>query len=156
MTSWQINSLEKCSPHFKDVIGQICFTQWPDIARYDFNINSPEEYTSQIDIQNTFVAYSRENEYLGSICLVDDDMPSIPHGYSSPWLACLYVNPEYRKRGIGHSLVEYLVSKVEGPVYLWTKDELVSYYEKLGWIIFKKNIKYFNVIVNILKFPHKK
>jgi GNAT superfamily N-acetyltransferase len=54
----------------------------------------------------------------------------------SPWLAGLYVAPEFRKRSIGSQLVravEAHAHKVEcRQIYLYTPDA-EGYYEALGW-----------------------
>lgn len=71
---------------------------------------------------------------IGTAALVASDMDSHPE--LSPWLASVYVNPEYRKRGVGAALVKHVVSaaKAQGqsPLYLFTPDR-ASFYQSLGW-----------------------
>jgi predicted N-acetyltransferase YhbS len=54
----------------------------------------------------------------------------------SPWLAGLYVVPEFRRRGIGGILVrateEQARQRGHRQIYLYS-DDATSYYEGLGW-----------------------
>lgn len=57
-----------------------------------------------------------------------------------PWLAALYVEPEYRNRGIGALLEEKIgdVAREFGyqKIYCFTSDKtVVPWYEKHGWLI---------------------
>lgn len=71
---------------------------------------------------------------VGTAALVESDMDSHPE--LSPWLASVYVNPDYRKRGLGSALVKHVVSQAQihgiNPLYLFTPDQ-ASFYKKLGW-----------------------
>jgi GNAT superfamily N-acetyltransferase len=55
----------------------------------------------------------------------------------SPWLAGLYVAPEYRGRGVGRTLVAAIEEQARARgiprIYLYTDDNEVSYYRNLGW-----------------------
>jgi GNAT superfamily N-acetyltransferase len=54
----------------------------------------------------------------------------------SPWLAGLYVTPEYRRRGVGRMLVRAIEDQARQrgntQLYLYT-DDAIAYYERLGW-----------------------
>lgn len=54
----------------------------------------------------------------------------------SPWLAGLYVVPEFRRRGIGRILVrateEQARQRGYSQIYLYS-DDAIAYYEGLGW-----------------------
>lgn len=54
----------------------------------------------------------------------------------SPWLAGLYVVPEFRRRGIGRILVrateEQARQRGHSQIYLYS-DDAIAYYEGLGW-----------------------
>ena len=60
-----------------------------------------------------------------------------------PWLALLYVKPEYRKRHFGALLqkevVEYAEKLGYEKVYLYT--DLKKYYDKTGWKPFGKDLE---------------
>jgi GNAT superfamily N-acetyltransferase len=55
----------------------------------------------------------------------------------SPWLAGLYVAPEYRRRGVGTCLVRAIEDQARQRgntrLFLYTDDETKAYYEALGW-----------------------
>jgi len=70
----------------------------------------------------------------GTISLVaEDDIDNCPY---TPWLASLYVLPEYRCRGIAKILMDRLtvIARQKGfkTLYLHT-EHADGYYEKLGW-----------------------
>ena len=71
---------------------------------------------------------------VGTAALVESDMDSHPE--LSPWLASVYVNPAYRKRGVGAALVKHVVSQANAhgfnPLYLFTPDQ-EKFYRELGW-----------------------
>lgn len=61
----------------------------------------------------------------------------------SPWLAGLYVVPEFRRRGIGKTLIRAIEDQARqrgnSRVYLYA-DDTVEYYEKLHWRIVEQTI----------------
>jgi predicted N-acetyltransferase YhbS len=84
-------------------------------------------------IPEMFVAVEN-GEPVGTASLVVHDLAERKD--LSPWLAAVYVAPEFRNRGIGSALVrtvmnEALVLGVE-EFYLFTPDK-ASFYSRLGW-----------------------
>ena len=76
---------------------------------------------------------------VGCASLVHNDMDT--HEELSPWLASVYVDPEYRGKGLGSALVERIVkeateSKVKD-LYLYTTDR-ESLYSRLGWQVYSR------------------
>ena len=75
----------------------------------------------------------RSAELLGTVSLWTCDLSKRQD--LSPWMACLYVKPEYRGMGIGTSLQKKSVEVAEElkykKLYLITEHE--NYYEKMGW-----------------------
>ena len=61
----------------------------------------------------------------------------------SPWLAGLYVAPDYRRQGIGRVLVRATEQQARQrgnrQIYLYS-DDAVAYYEKLSWRIIEQTI----------------
>lgn len=104
----------------------------------------------------TLVAFEEKYHVLGTASVVIDNMPNEPN--SPPWLAAVYVDNKYRKKGIGSALVKKVLEEtgrlgVE-TIYLFTnKGFRPVFYKKLGWKIIK-NITYkgVNKVVMIFNF----
>jgi len=73
---------------------------------------------------------------VGTATLVAHDAGTDEWPELSPWLAAVYVMPEYRRRGIGASLVRAIVESATsldvGALYLWTVGR-EQFYAGLGW-----------------------
>jgi GNAT superfamily N-acetyltransferase len=71
---------------------------------------------------------------VGAVSLKPSDIDIRPD--FSPWLGGLYVDPEYRRRGIGSLLIEKVIQEAEelgfSELYLWTPSA-ESLYAKHGW-----------------------
>jgi N-acetylglutamate synthase-like GNAT family acetyltransferase len=89
--------------------------------------------TARHAIPKTFVALEND-QIVGTASLVEDDMPTRPE--LTPWLAAVYVLPEFRHRGIGLALVKAAMREAEAlgveRLYLFTPDR-VRFYNRLGW-----------------------
>ncbi len=76
---------------------------------------------------------SIDSKPVGAVALLRADLFSRQDLF--PWMADLYVCPEYRSKGIGSALQDFILSKAKelgfGAIYLYTP--LVGYYEKKGW-----------------------
>jgi len=61
----------------------------------------------------------------------------------SPWLAGLFVAPDYRRQGIGRALVHAIEEQARQRgnrhIYLYS-DDAVAYYEKLSWRIVEQTV----------------
>lgn len=83
----------------------------------------------------TFVALEN-GRAVGTASLDFEDLPPKPD--LTPWLASVYVLPEYRSQGIGESLIAAVekeaVAKGFRYIYLHTSDR-ANFYAKRGWQI---------------------
>ena len=74
------------------------------------------------------------DDVAGSASLVESDMDIHPE--LTPWLASVYVAPEFRRRGIASALVAEIerIAAEEGvaTLWLWTPDQ-DRLYARLGW-----------------------
>jgi GNAT superfamily N-acetyltransferase len=73
---------------------------------------------------------------VGAVLMVACDLPS--HRQFSPWLSSLFVLPEYRRHGIGRSLIERLCATARerghAEVYLHALEgPLIPFYHRSGW-----------------------
>ena len=85
----------------------------------------------------------------GAICLSEElPSPDNPSGQCA-YLMNIYVRKEYRGRGIGHSIVEWLVNKALqcgcDKIYLETTDGARSLYKSIGFEELPGIMKYANV-----------
>ena len=56
-----------------------------------------------------------------------------PHGDGSLELASIAVQPAWRHQGIATALIEKLIEKENGPLYLTCRPELESFYARFGF-----------------------
>lgn len=102
-------------------------------ATADDRIEKMQRYLKGSKIPAMYIALEGM-ELLGTAALVESDMDSHPE--LTPWLASVFVNPAYRKRGIGAALVNKVaeVSAHQGitALYLFTPDQ-EHFYARLGW-----------------------
>jgi GNAT superfamily N-acetyltransferase len=81
----------------------------------------------------TFVAVEN-GQALGTASLDPEDLP--PRSDLTPWLASVYVLPEFRARGLGAMLVEAIEKEAKATgfeqIYLHTLDRAM-FYTKRGW-----------------------
>ena len=83
----------------------------------------------------TYVAIADAEQLVGSVSLVDtDDLPGFET--QGPWLASLFVEPSRRHQGVGHLLVNHLLTqepaRTAEQVYLFTADH-ADWYAGWGW-----------------------
>lgn len=103
-----------------------------------------------------FVAFI-EGQPAGTVSLLPEDMEGGSLSRSiqimTPWLADLFVIPEYRGRGIGSALIERIEAEAKSLgfdiIYLYTED-CINLYDSLGWIVLEKT-RYAELNVTIME-----
>lgn len=104
-------------------------------ATLEQRIECMQCYLAKGLVPSTFIA--KGPSLMGSAAIIENDMDTRPE--LTPWLASVYVAPEFRNMGIGSRLVTHAMQKAKdagiGKLYLFTPDRM-SFYEKLGWRIF--------------------
>lgn len=84
-------------------------------------------------IPESFVALAGDRP-VGMASLIEDDMKTRPD--LSPWLAAVYVLPEFRNRGVGSGLVRAVMAEAMAldveQLYLFTPDQ-EAFYRRLSW-----------------------
>jgi GNAT superfamily N-acetyltransferase len=97
-----------------------------------------EEHLGKTQIPTTFTAVT-EGKPVGSASLVDYDMEDRED--LTPWLASVYVVPEYRRRGIASALVRRVEEEARAlgvvTLYLFTWDQ-ERLYAGLGWSVLER------------------
>lgn len=72
-----------------------------------------------------------DGEPVGTASIVlDDELPGATE--PGPWLAAVYVLPSHRGRGAGRAMVQELMRRADGPLWLYTEHE-AEWYVTLGW-----------------------
>lgn len=87
------------------------------------------------DIPMTLVA-SVENKPVGMVSLWANDFSSRPD--LTPWLASLYVHPDYRGHGYAQALVKRVEEEARKQGYSWihlVTGQSESLYDRLGWSV---------------------
>lgn len=96
--------------------------------------------TKQNEFPITFIAIE-DNKCVGTISIFKNDLKT--QNDLTPWLSALYVEPNYRKRGIAENLITTVLHKVKDlgykTIYLRT-EHTADYYKKLGWSFEKEAI----------------
>ena len=92
------------------------------------------EHVHSAGFPMTWVAHDDQGRLAGSISLVATDAPDFPE--YSPWLASLYVAPEFRGQGLGSALIAELMAGAARlgfqRLYLFAPRS-PAIYERAGW-----------------------
>ena len=92
------------------------------------------------------------NSLCGSAMLVANDMESKPE--LTPWLAGVYIAPEYRCKGYGYALINRIAQEAAAlnvsTLYLYTPDA-EEYYQNIGWLV-EERCQYRGATVSVMSF----
>ncbi len=67
-------------------------------------------------VRNTFVALTAQGGIVGTVALLEEDL--------RPWVACRWVAPQHRRKGVGRRLVDHATDKTDGSTcHLWCYAE---------------------------------
>lgn len=129
--------------------------EWGDLnpnATYQSRVKDLSQRTRRSELPLTIVAMENK-QLLGSYSLEWEDMHT--HSDLSPWLASVYVNPEFRKRGIGTFLVKNAIARSKTlnipHLYLYTPHHS-DWYAAMGWRELEKT-KYHGKLVTVMQYP---
>lgn len=130
MSNVVFSSVSEC-PDIQDIVAQWLWSFWGNPRNYEF-YRSLAAHTKAGDIPMIYVA-SIDGKPVGAVALLRADLFSRQDLF--PWMADLYVCPEYRSMGIGSTLQDHILAKAKElgyqAIYLYTP--LVGYYEKKCW-----------------------
>ncbi|SET64845.1 Acetyltransferase (GNAT) domain-containing protein [Natronincola peptidivorans] len=127
----EIKHLKDCREHIDLVIDWL-WKEWGNDKNYGNYQSIVEHSLNKDNLPQTFIAFI-DGEPVGTVGLWRCDLISRQDLY--PWLACLFVLPKYRGRGIGIELQNFLIQYAESLGYkeLFLYTVLNGYYEKIGW-----------------------
>ncbi|AMZ74166.1 MULTISPECIES: GNAT family N-acetyltransferase [Pseudomonas] len=79
------------------------------------------------------------DQLLGGASLASNDLPDRPE--LGPWLACVFITPEARRRGLAAQLIEGICSHAREAgiitLFLHTHSQR-DYYARLGWEVLER------------------
>ncbi|GGF63628.1 N-acetyltransferase [Paenibacillus albidus] len=107
--------------------------QWGEASNKQFYRDCMERSCdTPSDIPRFYVALEGTS-IIGGYALLRSDLNSRQDLF--PWLACLYVNPEYRGQGLGQKLQEHAIreAKLKGYQKLYLCTDHTGYYERNQW-----------------------
>jgi GNAT superfamily N-acetyltransferase len=151
-------------PEYVDIVSKWCFAEWPE-ENADCGIDSQAKYAQDL-VENyihtdaawptVLLAVLPSGECCGTVALDPQDMSS-KRPNVSPWLASLFVPPQFRRRGIALQLVRGVQNVVRtladvNVIYLWSdvgKHQTVMY-ERCGFIEMER-LHYCGNLVAIMK-----
>ncbi|MDX1692487.1 MAG: GNAT family N-acetyltransferase [Ketobacteraceae bacterium] len=139
----EIVDLREC-PELTPEIARYHHDEWGELnpgQRLEDRVRAMEVYLENKLIPTMFVMLLREKgdaeqpvRFAGTAALIACDMDTHPE--LSPWLASVFVLPEYRRQGIGSALVEHAMAQAGaggiGELFLFTPDQ-EAFYQRLGW-----------------------
>ena len=121
---------------FLPELAKLHFDEWkhfsPDQTLED-RVLKLQEVARSGDVPFVVVAIDN-NQLIGSSALVNEDMSTRKD--LSPWLASVFVKPEFRKNGVGTNLVRYIEAEAQKrgiqKLFLYT-EYARNLYAALGW-----------------------
>ncbi len=123
-------------PQYLPVVASWIFDEWGWEMPGSTRENILEEFSQHINrdrIPLTMLAWE-DGQPAGTASIFNHDMETRMD--LTPWLAAVYVPPEFRGRGIGSGLVkaiEALAKRLQlERLYLFTPDQ-EAFYARLGW-----------------------
>jgi GNAT superfamily N-acetyltransferase len=138
----ELTQLSECPEHLLDV-GTWIYEEW-----WKRRNNSSESvlrwlrtHTEKNIVPFTVVAVVGGNP-VGSCCVIENDCVYRPQ--YAPWVAAVYVKPEFRRRGVASKLLQEAARiaarvPVEG-LYIDCHVKTVPVYERSGWTIFEREV----------------
>lgn len=118
-------------PDLFDTVARWLWDFWGNPKNFEF-YRSLISHSRDDGIPMVYVAFV-DGVPAGAVALLRSDLFSRQDLF--PWMADLYVVPEYRSRGIGAALQELIIGKARDlgfkEIYLYTP--LSGYYERKGW-----------------------
>jgi GNAT superfamily N-acetyltransferase len=118
-------------PELHDMVARWFWDFWGNPRNFEY-YRSLVAHSREDDIPMVFIA-SVDGVPAGAVALLRADLFSRQDLF--PWMADLYVLPEFRSKGVGSALQDMIIGKARElgyrEIYLYTP--LSGYYERKGW-----------------------
>lgn len=128
-------------PHYVSIIAPWLHLQWGwqhGEKTVEDRITRMKKWLHRGKIPFMLVAHS-DGKPMGTTCVVENDMDSRQD--LTPWIATVYVAKEYRKSGVGSTLVKRGMQEAKKigvkRLYLITPDQ-ENFYKQIGWSTIEK------------------
>lgn len=143
----------KFVPQFLPTLAEWHHREWAYLnpgRSLEQRIADMQEHLHETLVPSTWVAVV-DSTPAGSASLLHADMDTHPE--LTPWLASVYVAPDFRRRGIASQLVQQVMTQAQqhgiATLYLFTPDQALLY-ASLGWRIINEE-EYFGGQVTLMK-----
>jgi GNAT superfamily N-acetyltransferase len=124
--------------HYPDLIPVLAHwhvAEWGGLYEdWKTEVAEAEFYSQGVGGIPTTIVLLEGSELVGSVSLIETDLDTLPP--YTPWLASLFVHPDFRGRGLGKMLVARAIGEAAKlgveRLYLFTPEH-EAFYRKLGW-----------------------
>lgn len=149
----------RAAPQFAEIVSDRIWRAWhkPHGVSYEALAARMRLNFGQGPLPSAFVAHDDER-FIATISLIPSDLEERPQ--LTPWIAALWVEQEFRKRGIASALLEHGVQQALSAgflkVYLCARVELEAFYAARGWRLIERAVgpKSLNVFVRSMPQAH--
>jgi len=130
-------------PTFFDTVAERIWRAWwePEGNRLDHLTDRLRECLDDELLPFALVAHGGAR-YLGSIVCIASDLAERPQ--YSPWIAAVWVDPQYRLMAVGRTLVGQAMQACFklgfGRIYLCSVPERRDFYTRQGWVPIEENV----------------
>ena len=130
-------------PALKSIVANRMWKAWWEPAGNNFQsvLDHIEEIPATRSIPFGLVAHDN-GTYVGSVLGIASDLDARPT--LSPWVAALWVDPEFRKQGVAADLMKATLAEFSAlgqtKVYLCAKNDKRDYYQRFGWKLIEESV----------------
>lgn len=141
-TNMEYSNLKQ-KPQFADVVAQRIWDAWWKAKGYsiEYIATLVDESLISEGVPLCLVAHNGE-EFVGTVSVIVSDMVVRPN--YSPWIAALWVDADFRNRGVGETLVETALQAIAqlgiDKAYLCALREKRDYYLRRNWTQIEEDV----------------
>jgi ribosomal protein S18 acetylase RimI-like enzyme len=150
----KIKSLAECM-EFSNIVAGWLYEEWiKGKVEFDELSLHMKHFAQKEGLPKTFIAFYGKKP-VGTVSLWRNDLPLRQD--LTPWLAGLWVTPDFRGNFVGHQLVYHTIKEAKKQNYkkLFLVTDIVGFYEKMGFKFEGKEPKTINKKVSLYSFETK-